>query len=77
MTDRVIAFTVLLKKEIREDDAEHIRHAIAMIRGVGKVTPVVGDIERLFVEEKVRQEIGAQLWAVLFPKMPPITEFGG
>jgi hypothetical protein len=35
MTDRYNSLTVVLDRDIREDDAEHILNAIRMIKGVG------------------------------------------
>jgi hypothetical protein len=67
MTDRHIAYTVLLKEPIREDDAEPILAAIGMIKGVHKVTPVVQDVQQLFTYEQVRLELGQKLWKVLYP----------
>jgi len=67
MTDRHIAYTVLLKEPVREDDAESILNALRMIKGVAKVTPVVQDVQSYFHEERVRRELGAKLMNVLYP----------
>jgi len=67
MTDRHIAYTVLLRQPVREDDAEAIIAAIGMIKGVQKVTPVVQDVHQLFNYERVRRELGQKLWKVLYP----------
>ncbi len=69
MTDRHIAYTVLLKEPVREDDAEAIIAAIGMIKGVHKVTPVVRDVQQLFIYEQVRMELGQKLWKVIYPDM--------
>lgn len=45
MTDRFHAFTVVLDRDIREDDAEPIVAAIKMIKGVQSVEPHVVDLE--------------------------------
>lgn len=34
MTSRINSFTVILDKDMREDDAENIKNAILMLRGV-------------------------------------------
>jgi hypothetical protein len=41
MTDRLKGLTVVLDKDYRTDDAEAIINAIGMIRGVGKVVPLI------------------------------------
>ena len=69
MTDRHIAYTVLLKEPVREDDAEHIINAIRMIKGVHSVQPVVQDIQTAFAYERARSQLVAQLWKVLEPNI--------
>ena len=68
MTDRHIAYTVLLKEPVREDDAEHILNAIRMVKGVHSVQPVVQDIQKLFAYERIRTELGQKIWQVLYPE---------
>ena len=58
MTDRIIAFTVVLNEATRDDDSEAIAKAIGMIKGVRTVTPVVQDVHKLFAYEKIRSELG-------------------
>lgn len=41
MTDRVKGFTVVLEKDIRIDDVQHVIDAIQMIKGVYMVKPVL------------------------------------
>lgn len=45
MTDRIVSLTVVLEKEVREDDCQAIIDAVKMIKGVGHVTAEVGDVE--------------------------------
>ena len=54
MTDRYNAVTVVLDRDIREDDATGLLAAIAQLRGVLSVTPHVVDVESLVAEERVR-----------------------
>ncbi len=65
MTDRYVAFTVILDRETREDDARPILDAIAMIRGVREVVPVVEDPRQLFIHGGVKREIIAKLMELL------------
>ena len=68
MTDRYIAFTVVLDREVREDDAEPILKAIAMIKGVREVVPLVADPGIYWAKETARHELGQQLFGILYPK---------
>ena len=43
MTDRIHSITVVLPRNIREDDAESLIKAIGMLRGVVSVTGNVAD----------------------------------
>jgi hypothetical protein len=61
MTDRIHAFTVVLDKDIREDDVQPILDAIKCIKCVASVTPIVANFEDHMARERVRQE-----WAMKF-----------
>ena len=65
MTDRYYALTVVLERDIREDDAESLIDAIKMIRGVLDVTPHVSDRALHTAERRVRRDIEERLYAVL------------
>jgi hypothetical protein len=43
MTDRVKGFTVVLDKDFRIDDVEVTQNAIAMIKGVSSVQPIIAN----------------------------------
>ena len=68
MTDRISALTVVLKKDMREDDVEGLVNAILHMKFVGSVTTNVADIKEHIAEMRVRQELGDKLWSVLYPK---------
>lgn len=69
MTDRFNALTVVLEKDIREDDAQALIAAISQLRGVATVTGNVVDNLTASVERtRARIEIGEALWKVLHPK---------
>lgn len=68
MTDRYYALTVILEKDMRDDDAENIIEAIKMIKGVLKVKPSIANPDTWMAEERARRELGEKLWAVLYPK---------
>lgn len=57
MTDRHIAYTVVLEKPVREDDAEAIVQALSMVKGVRQVVPLVATIEQYVATETARGEL--------------------
>lgn len=61
MTDRVKGFTVVLDKDFRIDDVEVIQNAIAMIKGVNSVQPIIANGEEFVVEQRTRSEIRKKL----------------
>jgi hypothetical protein len=65
MTDRYYALTVVLDREIREDDARLVMEAIAMIKGVAKVVPEVADPALYAALDRARREIREKIWKLL------------
>lgn len=68
MTDRIHALTVILSREIRDDDAQPLIDAIRMLKGVADVSAHISDPGVHFAELRIRTEIERQLWEVLHPK---------
>lgn len=68
MTDRHFAYTVILQAPIREDDAEAIKQAIFMIKGVAEVIPQVADAEVYFAIETARRQLEDKIWKALQEK---------
>lgn len=68
MTDRYNALTVVLEKDIRNDDAEALLNAIRQLRGVLSVTGNVADLDSHMAQARARHELGEKLWRVLYPK---------
>lgn len=62
MTDRLSGFIVALDENIRDDDAETIRVALSMIRGVVDVKPVVADHSLAIAEMRVKNELRTKLY---------------
>jgi hypothetical protein len=56
MTDRHAGYVVVLKDDIREDDAEHVINALRMVKGVLNVEPIVSDLE-LYIAERRAAEV--------------------
>ncbi len=68
MTDRYYALTVILEKDIRDDDASRMIEAIQMIKGVQEVKPLISNPSIYMAQERARRELGDKLWKVLYPK---------
>ena len=54
MTDREVGYIVTLETSIREDDAEDIKTAISMIKGVLSIKPIVEDINLYIAKTPAR-----------------------
>ena len=68
MTDRYNSLTVILKKDIRDDDAEPLINAIKMFKGVLNVKGNVSGITSIVAETRVKEEFNEKLLAIVFPK---------
>jgi hypothetical protein len=69
MTDRIATLTVVLDREYRDDDVQHIVDAIQMTKGVFKVElgPVV-DMNHYMAKETIVWAIRRKLLEALDPK---------
>lgn len=67
MTDRFHSLTVVLDKDIREDDAEGLIDAIKHMRGVLSVEGIVSNYEAHMAVERARRELGTEILSVIFP----------
>lgn len=56
MTDRHSAYIVVLKDDIREDDAKWTINALRMVKGVASVEPVVADTDQQIAHIRVDHE---------------------
>lgn len=65
MTDRYNALTVVLERDIREDDAELLINAIRMLRGVLSVNPNVSDLQDHVAIMRVKRELTQKLYDAL------------
>lgn len=61
MTERVIAFVVVLEDTIRSDDAEDVVRLLKHLRGVSSVRPVPEDMSSVIARDRaafaVREDI--------------------
>lgn len=65
MTDRFYCLTVVLDKDIRDDDCEQIINAIQMIKHVLEVKGNISNPEIYTIRTRLRYEIGEKLFNVL------------
>lgn len=68
MTDRFNTITVVLEKEMRDDDAEATLAAIRQIRGVLDAKGNVSDMTEWMAETRARRELGEKLLAILYSR---------
>lgn len=71
MTDRYGALTVILDRDIREDDAEHLMNAIRMMRGVAEVK---GEITENLATAIERSRLTRQLTEKLYGVIKDLCE---
>lgn len=68
MTNRFYALTVILEKDVREDDCEPLIDAIKILRGVLDVKPHIANPDTWMAEERARQDLGTKILKALHPK---------
>lgn len=61
MTDRFSTLTVVLDRDIREDDAEFIINAIRMIKGVADVSGNVSDLSEYLAMTRLKKELQSKI----------------
>lgn len=62
MTDRFNYLTVVLEKDTREDDAEHLINAIRLLRGVANVKGNVVNPDDWVAAETAKHELRKKIW---------------
>jgi hypothetical protein len=62
MTDRYATLTVVLDRDIRDDDAEPLIKAIGMMKGVIAVEGNVDNLHTYAARERLRREWGQKLY---------------
>lgn len=65
MTTRLHGFTVVFEKDIREDDAEELKKAISLLKGVIRVEPIEADIATHIARVRTHYDLANRLWEVL------------
>lgn len=64
MTDRINALTVILDRDIRDDDVQELIGAISMLRNVADVTAHIANIEDAIARSRVRRELRERIIAL-------------
>ncbi len=67
MTDQIHSLTVVLEKDLRDDDCAGLIQSIGMLRNVLSVKPHVTDTGDHMAQERARQDLGQKMWEVLYP----------
>jgi hypothetical protein len=65
MSDRYNYLTVVLERDLKDEDVEPLIEAIKQFRSVLSVTPNVVDTAALLAEARARNELIQKLWHVL------------
>jgi hypothetical protein len=68
MTDRYNTLTVVLERDVRDDDAAPLLQAIRLMRGVADVRGNVTDQAGFMAEARARREFQNRLWRALDDK---------
>jgi hypothetical protein len=70
MTDRVNSFLVVLKEDIREDDADGVINAIRHINGVIRVVPQPSDsFTEVIASERLKLDLHEKIMEALWGKV--------
>ena len=65
MTDRIKGFTVVLDRDMRDDDVEAVADAIRMIKRVATVTPHIVTHEDYMVRERLRHDLKMKMYKLV------------
>lgn len=68
MTNRINALVVVLEKDIREDDIEHLKNAILMFKDVLSVKQNVSQISDHVAEMRAKQKFNDKIFKLLEDK---------
>jgi len=61
MTDRINTITIVLERDVRDDDIEPLVQALQMIRGVAAVKPNVAHVSDFMAEERAKRDMGHRI----------------
>lgn len=67
MTDRFNSLTVVLEKNVRDDDAEALIAAIMQFKGVIAVEGNVASFDSIVADQRARHELAGKVMDVIYP----------
>jgi len=62
MTDRIKGLTVILEKDVREDDLEVFIQAISLMKGVQQVIPREANHEDIIQEMRTKSDMKSKIY---------------
>lgn len=65
MTDRINSLTIVIERDIRDDDCQPLIAAIQMMRGVLTVKANVANHSDFMAEERAKHELTKKIWEAL------------
>jgi len=65
MSDRIRTLTVVLDKDYRDDDCEHIINAILMVKGVISVDPHINNLQDYVARSTSTHDLGMKIIDVI------------
>ena len=68
MSDAINSLTVVLERDMRDEDVDALIAAIKQLRGVASVSGNVVDINAHVAETRAKQEIYLKLLRVVYPE---------
>lgn len=71
MTDRAHSMTVVLDRDMRDDDVESLRTAIRQFRNVIDVSLNVADVSDHVAQMRARSELGEKILGIIYPPKQP------
>lgn len=69
MSDRYKGLIITLEKDFKDEDAKEIMTAIAMVKGVLKVSPSVANVDDHLNRMRIKHEIEGRIWNALRPDL--------
>lgn len=71
MSERIHTLTVVLEKDMHEEDVEGLSKAICRLRGVLTVRGHVANLDSMMAEERAQHELRQKIVDILWPPSKP------
>jgi hypothetical protein len=69
MTDRINGFTVVLEKDLRDDDFEQLQQAVLMLKGVSSIVPNIVDSGDTISRIQAMSDIRTKLYSFIVEEL--------